>query len=190
MLTRRPCLSKRTLPSVNAYNDQSRPVPTLAPATNRAPRCRMMMLPAVTCSPPNAFTPRRLLTLSRPLRLLPCPFLCAMAGTPELLCDDFFDFQHRVVRANATLAVIAFAAAELEGDDFLALFVGINDLGGDARAGHGRFADLDVVAVGDEQHFFQRDVLALLAVEQFDLEQVAGLDAVLFAAGSDDRGHD
>src|SRR5881628_199671 len=112
MLTRRPCLSNRTLPSVNAYSDQSRPVPTLAPATNRAPRCRMMMLPAVTNSPPEAFTPRRLLTLSRPLRLLPCPFLCAMAGIPELLCDDFFDFQHRVMGPDAALAMIAFSAAE------------------------------------------------------------------------------
>jgi hypothetical protein len=31
----------------------------------------MMMLPAVTASPPNRFTPSRLLLLSRPLRLLP-----------------------------------------------------------------------------------------------------------------------
>jgi hypothetical protein len=35
----------------------------------------MMMLPAVTSSPPYRFTPSRLLTLSRPLRELPCPFL-------------------------------------------------------------------------------------------------------------------
>jgi hypothetical protein len=31
----------------------------------------MMMLPALTVSPPNRFTPSRLLTLSRPLRELP-----------------------------------------------------------------------------------------------------------------------
>ena len=38
---------------------------------NLLPRWRTMMLPAVTTSPPNSFTPSRLLTLSRPLRTLP-----------------------------------------------------------------------------------------------------------------------
>src|SRR4030065_141018 len=35
--------------------------------------------PAVTPSPANAFTPSRLLLLSRPLRDEPMPFLCAIA---------------------------------------------------------------------------------------------------------------
>src|SRR6476469_2407343 len=39
-----------------------------------------MMLPARTCSPPNFFTPRRLLSLSRPLRDEPPAFLCAMSN--------------------------------------------------------------------------------------------------------------
>src|SRR6478672_1269812 len=39
-----------------------------------------MMLPARTDSPPNFFTPRRLLSLSRPLRDEPPAFLCAMTG--------------------------------------------------------------------------------------------------------------
>src|SRR6478735_6482381 len=39
-----------------------------------------MMLPARACSPPNFFTPRRLLSLSRPLRDDPPAFLCAMSG--------------------------------------------------------------------------------------------------------------
>src|SRR5689334_15441442 len=38
-----------------------------------------MMLPARACWPPNSFTPRRLLSLSRPLRDEPPAFLCAMA---------------------------------------------------------------------------------------------------------------
>src|SRR5690242_1788057 len=37
-----------------------------------------MMLPARTDCPPNFFTPRRLLSLSRPLRDEPPAFLCAM----------------------------------------------------------------------------------------------------------------
>src|SRR5258708_23088216 len=39
-----------------------------------------MMLPARTFSLPNFFTPRRLLSLSRPLRDEPPAFLCAMTG--------------------------------------------------------------------------------------------------------------
>src|SRR5438876_8937030 len=120
---RRPTLSNFTRPSIKAKRVQSRPVPTFRPGLNFVPRWRTRMLPAVTNSPPNAFTPSRLLTLSRPLRVLPCPFLCAMAGTPELPGDDFFDLQHRVMGANAALAVITLATSELEGDDFLALLI-------------------------------------------------------------------
>ena len=71
ILMRRLSLSKNTLPSFSAYKVQSRPVPTLTPAWNLVPHCRTRMLPAVTDSPPNRLTPRRLLTLSRPLRTLP-----------------------------------------------------------------------------------------------------------------------
>src|SRR4029078_7026804 len=39
-----------------------------------------MMLPARACWPPNSFTPRRLLSLSRPLRDDPPAFLCAMTN--------------------------------------------------------------------------------------------------------------
>src|SRR5215216_3045421 len=39
-----------------------------------------MMLPARTGCPPNFFTPRRLLSLSRPLRDEPPAFLCAMTN--------------------------------------------------------------------------------------------------------------
>src|SRR3954451_1698433 len=39
-----------------------------------------MMLPARTVSLPNFFTPRRLLSLSRPLRDDPPAFLCAMSN--------------------------------------------------------------------------------------------------------------
>src|SRR5689334_7602039 len=44
-----------------------------------------MMLPARTACPPNFFTPRRLLSLSRPLRDEPPAFLCAMT--------DYFAFE-------------------------------------------------------------------------------------------------
>src|SRR5947209_14666998 len=53
-------------------------MPTLSPGCHLVPRWRTMMLPARTVSLPNFFTPRRLLSLSRPLRDEPPAFLCAM----------------------------------------------------------------------------------------------------------------
>src|SRR5712691_1086092 len=115
MFTRRLFLSKATLPSTSANNVQSRPVPTLLPAKNLVPRWRTMMLPAVTNSPPKHFTPNRLLTLSRPLRTLPCPFLCAIH-----LCLDLRDFDPGQFLPVSYGAMVAFPALHLEGDFLLA----------------------------------------------------------------------
>src|SRR2546421_13099798 len=54
-------------------------MPTLTPGFQRVPRWRRMILPACKYSPPNFFTPSRFDWLSRPLRELPIPFLCAIA---------------------------------------------------------------------------------------------------------------
>src|ERR687886_419298 len=54
-------------------------MPTLTPGFQRVPRWRRMILPARKYSPPNFFTPSRFDWLSRPLRELPIPFLCAIA---------------------------------------------------------------------------------------------------------------
>src|SRR5688500_20034394 len=53
-------------------------MPTLSPGCHLVPRWRTMMLPARAAWLPNNFTPRRLLSLSRPLRDEPPAFLCAM----------------------------------------------------------------------------------------------------------------
>src|SRR6185369_7991516 len=111
MLTRRLLLSKATFPSTSANNVQSRPVPTLLPAKNLVPRCRTIMLPAETNSPPKHFTPNRLLTLSRPLRTLPCPFLCAIN-----LNFNFADFNPCHFLPMPHRPMVAFAALHLEGD--------------------------------------------------------------------------
>src|SRR5659263_693315 len=54
----------------------------------------MMMHPAETASPPNRFTPSRLLWLSRPFLELPTPFLCAMVSWPLLRGSTDPDFGH------------------------------------------------------------------------------------------------
>src|SRR5438874_8487140 len=59
-------------------------MPTLMPGWMRVPRWRMMIVPARTACPSERFTPSILGLLSRPLRELPTPFLCAM--TLPLYC--------------------------------------------------------------------------------------------------------
>src|SRR5271163_1817440 len=100
--------------------------------------------------------------------------------------NNLFDLQNRMVRANTAFAVVTLAAAELESNDLLALLVLVDDLGGHARALDIGLADLDFLAVGHQQNVFQRDFLALLAVEEFDLQNVAGLDAILLGTCSND----
>src|SRR3954463_15736389 len=86
-----------------------------------------MMLPARTVSLPNFFTPRRLLSLSRPLRDEPPAFLCAIA--------DYFAFG-------------VFLAAALAGAAFLVEGLLAAALGAAAffAAGLGAFAALAVGA--------------------------------------------
>src|SRR3982751_7052720 len=55
-------------------------MPTLSPGCHLVPRWRTVMWPARRVSLPNFFTPRRLLSLSRPLRDEPPAFLCAMSN--------------------------------------------------------------------------------------------------------------
>src|SRR4051812_42937088 len=53
-------------------------MPTPGPGLKRVPRWRTMISPPVTRWPANTFTPRRFASESRPLRLDPSPFLCAI----------------------------------------------------------------------------------------------------------------
>src|SRR5207237_73983 len=73
-----PVRSKRTTPSTSANRVWSRPMPTLDPGKIAVPRWRSRMVPALTSCPAPVFIPSRWPTLSRPLRELPAPFLCAM----------------------------------------------------------------------------------------------------------------
>src|SRR6476660_925967 len=78
-LPRRPRSWNLTTPSILAKSVSSLPRPTFWPGLNFVPRWRTMIVPPVTVWPPNAFTPRCWELESRPLRLEPCPFLCAMS---------------------------------------------------------------------------------------------------------------
>src|SRR5918998_973684 len=58
-------------------------MPVPSPGLNFVPRWRTMISPPVTVWPAKTFTPRRLAFESRPLRLEPSPFLCAISA-PDL----------------------------------------------------------------------------------------------------------
>src|SRR6476620_6011137 len=73
---------KATRPSRVAKIVWSRPMPTPSPGQKRVPRWRTMISPPLTCSPAKTLTPSMFGFDSRPLRLEPRPFLCAMPRPP------------------------------------------------------------------------------------------------------------
>src|SRR5512136_199552 len=79
----------------------STPMPAPSPARNLVPRWRTMMDPAGTTCPANALTPRRFASESRPLRLVPAPFLCATLALLLRLEGDRLDGQLRETAAIA-----------------------------------------------------------------------------------------
>src|SRR5579871_2390303 len=114
-------------------------MPTPSPALKRLPRWRTMISPPVTAWPANSFTPRRWAFESRPLRLEPSPFLCAIGlllrrclgrlrgarrarGARRLLRDgaDLRDLDSRQLLAVAGAAAVAALGLELEDAQLLA----------------------------------------------------------------------
>src|SRR5689334_19586689 len=84
-------------------------------------------------------------------------------------------------------ALIVLTTALLEDDDLLIAAV-IDDFSFNLCAGE-RLAELEVGTFADHQHFAERDLLALLALETVDRQGVAFGDFVLFALSLDDREH-
>src|SRR3954447_25149525 len=81
---RRPCVNS-TVPARAAKIVSSLPMPAPSPARKRVPRWRTMISPPVTVWPAKTLTPRRCALESRPLRLDPSPFLCAIFAVLLLL---------------------------------------------------------------------------------------------------------
>src|SRR5688572_32439009 len=86
------------------------------------------------------------------------------------------------------LAQVVLATAELD-DDFLLALAVLFDGGRNLAAFEQRSADLDAVAVTDEQDLTEFNGGPRLAVELLDLEDGAVFDPILLAARGDDRVH-
>src|SRR5690554_6677243 len=152
----------------------------------------MMMLPANTCSPPKRLTPRRLLSESRPLRVLPPAFLCAMSlyssRSPASASLDARNFDFSEPLAMALLLAGVLAATELDDPHFLTAAVA-DHLGGDAATLHIGGADLDAVAIGDHQHFVEIDRLASGDFKFFKSKEFPFDDTVLLATADNNCVH-
>src|SRR5271170_1998398 len=141
------------------------------------------MFPASTSSPPNFFTPKRLECESRPLRVLPPAFLCAMRYLQNLR-DDLRDLHIGVGLPMGLLALVMLAAAEFDNANLVALavaFHGRDYLGSiDIRRadGHGRPGT-------DQQNLIEFDAGTLVGVELLDTHHGTFLNAVLFTARGD-----
>src|SRR5262245_35074038 len=156
-------------------------MPTFLPGWMRVPSWRTRMLPALANSPPYTFTPRRWPALSRPFRVLPCPFLCAMAARSHI---DAGHAHRSLVLAVSLAAAIVLAPLLLEYEDLLGAAL-LDQHGVHARAGDRRRADLHGAVQRGHQHLGELQLGAGLAVELFELEDVAGRYPVLLSSGFD-----
>src|SRR4051812_26127473 len=137
-----------------------------------------MISPPVTACPANTFTPRRWAFESRPLREEPRPFLCAIADLRDLNAGELL--------AVPGPPLVAALGLELEHAELLAADV-LDDLGPHADVAEALRVEDGVV--GAEQDRLQLHARARLVGEALDEEGLALLDAVLLAAGLDDRVH-
>src|SRR5437868_6255729 len=164
-------------------------MPTFGPAWNLVPRWRTMIEPAGTIWPPNTLTPSIFGCESRPLRVEPPPFFCAMRKLLERRRSggvDRADADFGEVLPVALALLVVLALAHLEDADLVVPAVR-DDAGDDGGAGDERRAGHEVGARADRQHLVERDVGADVGGEALDPQGLAGRDLVLFAAGFDDR---
>src|SRR5690349_2018108 len=105
-------------------------MPAPSPGLNLVPRWRTMISPPVTVWPENTFTPRRLAFESRPLRLGPRAFLCAMASQ----LPDLGDAEPGELLPVPRAAAVAALGLELEDPQLLPALVA-DDLGLHGRLG-------------------------------------------------------
>src|ERR1700683_3254656 len=138
------------------------------------------MLPASTCSPPKRFTPRRLECESRPLRVLPPAFLCAIAKTSRRLAGtnarDLHFGEHLPV---ALLAQIVLAAPKLD-DRHLGALAVTKHRGAHFAALQMRNTDLHIRAFAHQEDLAKLHGRARLRIEFLDANDTVLGDPILF----------
>src|SRR4051794_8774403 len=143
-----------------------------------------MISPPVTVWPANTLTPRRFALESRPLRLEPRPFLCAMRSAPLLLRADRGDADPRQLLAVARAALVPALGLELEHAQLRPALVR-DHLGLDHRGGEPVALEHRIPVAGQQQRL-QRDGGAHVIGQALDEQRLPLDHAVLLAAGLDD----
>src|SRR4029079_19458024 len=119
------------------------------------------MLPASTRSPPNFLRPSRFDSESRPFLVLPPAFLCAMTRSRSMTtvgsADDAGGLHFGIGLAVRALPQVVLAATEFDDTPLVALAVTLHGRD-DFAAAQERRADLDAVALPDQQHLLEFDV--------------------------------
>src|SRR3954447_2732755 len=161
------------------------PAPT--PGLNLVPRWRTMISPPVTTWPAKTFTPRCCGFESRPLRLEPRPFLCAMRSPSLFLlgrAGNRGDTDPRQLLTVTRAPLVAALRLELEDAELRPAQV-LDDL--DLDEGGGKAGALeDRIAVTGEQQRRELDGGADVVGQTLDQEGLALDDGVLLTAGLDD----
>jgi hypothetical protein len=98
---------------------------------------------------------------------------------------DLGDLQFGKLATVTDGAVVALAALEFESDDLVVLVL-LDDLGLHRSSGNERGAEVDFVAVDDEEDIAKGGLFAGLEVKLLNAQDVAFGNAVLLAAGLDD----
>src|SRR3954453_13393716 len=159
-------------------------MPAPSPGRKRVPRWRTMISPPVTTWPAKIFTPRRFAFESRPLRLEPRPFLCAISGPPAR--RDARDLQACELLPVPGGALVPALGLELEDAQLRPALVAEHG-GLDPDAAEIGLREERAVAAGVEQRL-EIDGGALVGGQALDEERGTLLDAVLLAARADDGG--
>src|SRR6185503_8578455 len=165
-------------------------MPTLGPAWNLVPRWRTITEPAGTTCPPNTFTPSIFGCESRPLRVEPPPFFCAMFVDSCVRNSgrDRADLELGVRLTMPAVALVVLAAAHLE-DANLRVQAVRDHFGFDAGPGEERRACAQVGSLADRQDLIEHHFLAHFSDQLLDLEPVARGNLVLLAPSFDHRVH-
>src|SRR3990167_1412894 len=145
-----------------------------------------MIEPALTSSPPNAFTPSILGLESRPFRVEPPPFFCAML-TYSSGCDRR-DLQFGEILTVTLALLVVLATTHLE-DVNLVVPTMCQNRDCDRCAGNQGSANLDLAAVADCQNLIKHDLLTHIRSNLFYFNFFASSNTILFATGFYDRVH-
>src|SRR5690606_23491385 len=127
------------------------------------------------------------LSESRPLRVLPAAFLCAIVQILQSGLDAG-DLHGSKPLAVALLLAMMLAAAEFD-DTNLVVTTLFNHFSGHLGTADQRLANSDLVTVCNQQHFVEVNAFAGADFQLLDFQRVAFFNAILLATGLDNCVH-